>query len=200
MASEIAAKLLAAIDPATGLPAITKVYRRERSITLTGNDDMAPDLVVGYAKGTRGSDESALGGLPREVFADNTSEWSGDHCMDHETVPGVLLSNRALRRPAPAIQDLAASILAEFGIDGFPHGSEGALTCSDHASSWTRHCWQGQALRGPRRLRVGGRVRGARPREGAGEARGLRLGGGDQEEAEGAGLHLLIVARRPRRM
>jgi predicted AlkP superfamily phosphohydrolase/phosphomutase len=124
MASEIAAKLLAAIDPATGLPAITKVYRREQVYHLTGNDDMAPDLVVGYAKGTRGSDESALGGLPREVFADNTSEWSGDHCMDHETVPGILLSNRALRRPAPAIQDLAASILAEFGVDGFPHGSE----------------------------------------------------------------------------
>ena len=35
-------------------------------------EDIAPDLVVGYAKGTRGSDESALGGLPREVFADNT--------------------------------------------------------------------------------------------------------------------------------
>jgi len=124
LASEIAAKLLAAIDPATGLPAITKVYRREQAYHLAGNEDTAPDLVVGYAKGTRGSDESALGGLPREVFADNTSEWSGDHCMDHETVPGILLSNRALRRPAPAIQDLAASILAEFGVDGFPHGSE----------------------------------------------------------------------------
>jgi len=124
LASEIAAKLLAAIDPATGLPAITKVYRREQAYHLAGNEDTAPDLVVGYAKGTRGSDESALGGLPREVFADNTSEWSGDHCMDHETVPGILLSNRALKRPAPSIQDLAASILAEFGVDGFPHGSE----------------------------------------------------------------------------
>jgi len=124
LASEIAAKLLAAIDPATGLPAITKVYRREQAYHLAGNEDTAPDLVVGYAKGTRGSDESALGGLPREVFADNTSEWSGDHCMDHETVPGILLSNRALKRPAPSIQDLAASILAEFGVDGFPHGFE----------------------------------------------------------------------------
>lgn len=124
LASEIAAKLLAVTDPATGLPAVTKVYRREQAYHLAGNEDTAPDLVVGYAKGTRGSDESALGGLPREVFGNNTSAWSGDHCMDHTTVPGILLSNRALKRPAPTIQDLAASILAEFGVDGFPHGSE----------------------------------------------------------------------------
>jgi predicted AlkP superfamily phosphohydrolase/phosphomutase len=124
LASEIAGKLLAVTDPATGLPAITKVYRREQAYHLAGNEDTAPDMVVGYAKGTRGSDESALGGLPREVFANNTSAWSGDHCMDHETVPGILLSNRALKRPAAAIQELAASILAEFGVEGFPHSSE----------------------------------------------------------------------------
>ncbi len=125
LANEIATKLLAAIDPGTGLPAITKVYHREQVYHVAGNEDIAPDLVVGYTKGTRGSDESALGGLPREVFVDNTSAWSGDHCMDHETVPGILLSNRPLQRPAPSIQDLAASILAEFGVDGFPHrGSE----------------------------------------------------------------------------
>jgi predicted AlkP superfamily phosphohydrolase/phosphomutase len=123
LANEIAAKLLAAVDPGTGLPAITKMYRREQVYHVAGNEDVAPDLVVGYAKGTRGSDESALGGLPREVFVDNTSAWSGDHCMDHETVPGILLSNRPLKRPAPSIQDLAASILAEFGVDGFPHRS-----------------------------------------------------------------------------
>lgn len=124
LARELAAKLLEVTDPATGLPAITKVYRREDAYRLAGNEDTAPDLVVGYAKGTRGSDESALGGLPTDVFADNTSAWSGDHCMDHETVPGILLSSRALKRPASAIQDLAASILAEFGVEGFPHGPE----------------------------------------------------------------------------
>ena len=91
---------------------------------MAGNEDVAPDLVVGYAKGTRGSDESALGGLSREVIVDNTSPWSGDHCMDHETVPGILLSSRPLRRPAPTIEQLAAAILAEFGIDGFPRRPE----------------------------------------------------------------------------
>ena len=120
LVDEITAKLLGTIDPAAGGAAITRVYRREDVFHLTGNEDVAPDLVVGYAKGTRGSDESALGGLPREVIVDNTSAWSGDHCMDHEAVPGILLASRPLRRSAATIQDLAAAILAEFGIDGFP--------------------------------------------------------------------------------
>jgi predicted AlkP superfamily phosphohydrolase/phosphomutase len=117
---EIAAKLLATTDPATGAPAVTKVYRREEAVRLAGHEDIAPDLVIGYAKGTRGSDESALGGLTREAIVDNTDPWSGDHCMDHESVPGVLLTSRSLRKPAPSLQTLAAAILAEFGIDEFP--------------------------------------------------------------------------------
>jgi predicted AlkP superfamily phosphohydrolase/phosphomutase len=120
LANEIGARLLATVDPGTGLPAITKVYPREQIYNLTGNEEIAPDLVVGYAKGTRGSDESALGGLSREVFTTNTSAWSGDHCMDHETVPGILLTSRPLKRPAASIQYLAASILAEFGAEDFP--------------------------------------------------------------------------------
>jgi predicted AlkP superfamily phosphohydrolase/phosphomutase len=124
LVSEIAERLLGAIDPKTGSPAITRVYRREEVFHLTGNEDIAPDLVVGYAKGTRGSDESALGSLPQDVIVDNTSAWSGDHCMDHLTVPGILLNSRALKRPAATIENLAAAILAEFGIDGFPRRSE----------------------------------------------------------------------------
>lgn len=120
LAAEIAGKLLQTIDPATGRPAITKVYRREQIYTDAGYFDRAPDLVVGYARGTRGSDETALGGIPPAVFADNTDAWSGDHCMDHEAVPGVLLSNRALRTPAPSLGTVAAAVLAEFGIGGFP--------------------------------------------------------------------------------
>jgi hypothetical protein len=85
-----------------------------------GYFDRAPDLVVGYAKGTRGSDQSAAGGIPPGVIVDNTDPWSGDHCMDHEAVPGVLLSNRPLRKPAPSLDKLAAAIVAEFGVEEFP--------------------------------------------------------------------------------
>jgi predicted AlkP superfamily phosphohydrolase/phosphomutase len=121
--NEIREKLLQTIDPATGERAITKVYRREDVYADAGYFDRAPDLVVGYAKGTRGSDESALGGIPREVIVDNTDAWSGDHCMDHEAVPGVLLSNRPLRKAAPTLQTLAAAVLAEFGVEEFPRAA-----------------------------------------------------------------------------
>ena len=124
LAAEIAAKLLATLDPATGKPAVTKMYRREEVFHLAGNEDIAPDLVVGYAKGTRGSDESALGTLTPGVIVDNMDPWSGDHCMDHEAVPGILLTSRALRKPAPSLQTLAAAILAEFGVDRFPTGGK----------------------------------------------------------------------------
>jgi hypothetical protein len=54
------------------------------------------------------------------VFSDVTEAWSGDHLMDHEAVPGILLTNRSLKKPASTLKNLAASILAEFGIDEFP--------------------------------------------------------------------------------
>lgn len=114
---DIAARLLTTIDPATGRPAVTKVYRRDQVYRDAGFFDRAPDLVVGYAKGTRGSDASALGGIGKQVMTDNTDPWSGDHCMDHEAVPGVLLSNRPLRKPAPSLDRVAAAVLAEFGIE-----------------------------------------------------------------------------------
>jgi predicted AlkP superfamily phosphohydrolase/phosphomutase len=117
---EIEENLLRTLDPATGQPAITKVYLRERDYHDRGQLEIGPDLVVGYAKGTRCSDESALGEVGPEVFEDNKEPWSGDHLMDHEAVPGVLFTSRPLRRPASSLKDLAASILAEFGVEGFP--------------------------------------------------------------------------------
>ena len=46
--------------------------------------------------------------------------WSGDHIMDHEAVPGVLVSNRPLQVTVGSLQELAAAVLGEFGIEGFP--------------------------------------------------------------------------------
>ena len=113
---EISQKLLAFIDPDSGKFAITKVYQREQVYKDRGSLEIGPDLVIGYAKGTRGSGHSALGAVGMEVITDNVDEWSGDHEMDHEVVPGVLFTNRRLKKPATRLQDLAAAILAEFGI------------------------------------------------------------------------------------
>ena len=60
------------------------------------------------------------GGVPAGILADNTQEWSGDHCMTPDAVPGILLTSRPLKQPAASLDKVAAAILAEFGITGFP--------------------------------------------------------------------------------
>jgi len=117
--NEIVGKLTKTVDPKTGDIAVASVFRSD-DYKYTGHVEIGPDLIVGYAKGTRGSNESALGKVPPEVFMDNTDEWSGDHCMDPDSVPGVLFTSRPLKKPVAKLQDLAAAIVAEFGIERFP--------------------------------------------------------------------------------
>jgi predicted AlkP superfamily phosphohydrolase/phosphomutase len=113
------------VDPGTGNPAVTKVYFREQVYDDRGELQIGPDIQVGYGLGYRGANESALGELTREVFFDNTEEWSGDHGNDDSLVPGILLTNHKLKKPATRLKDLAAAILAEFGVDHFPPEEEG---------------------------------------------------------------------------
>ena len=117
---EIRTALLQTTDPQTARAAITKVFVGGEQRAGAGHSERAPDLIVGYAEGTRVSNESALGAVPPGVFTDNTSEWSGDHCMDPEAVPGILLTNRRFQQVPVALDRLAAAILAEFGIRNFP--------------------------------------------------------------------------------
>jgi predicted AlkP superfamily phosphohydrolase/phosphomutase len=117
---EIAGKLAVTVDPATDQPAVTEIWRREQ-YRDSGYLEIGPDIQVGYAFGTRGSGKSAIGDFTDTVFSDNLDDWPGDHCWDHTTVPGILLSNRDLGRPVVKLTDLAGAILAQFGIEGFPY-------------------------------------------------------------------------------
>jgi predicted AlkP superfamily phosphohydrolase/phosphomutase len=118
--AEIKRKLEGTIDPATKQPAVSRAFLREQTYSDGGYRSIGPDMVVGYAEGTRTSDESALGAVGREVLTDNEKPWSGDHCMDPAGVPGILATSRPLKKPAPALKDLAAAILAEYGVTTFP--------------------------------------------------------------------------------
>jgi hypothetical protein len=107
-------ELLALRDPVSGQTAITRVDRPPAGRFA----DRAPDLVIGYRRGFRSSDESALGEVGAEVFEENRDRWSGDHCMDPAAVPGVVASNVPLETGAPpGLADLAPSILSYFDID-----------------------------------------------------------------------------------
>jgi predicted AlkP superfamily phosphohydrolase/phosphomutase len=119
LAEEIGTKLLSFLDPATAAPAVTVVHRPD--VAFRGVDvAVAPDLIVGYAKGTRVSNESALGGAPKDVIVDNAELWSGDHCMDPAAVPGIFLTSRKLAAPVVSLEDVAPAVLDAFGVRGFP--------------------------------------------------------------------------------
>jgi hypothetical protein len=77
--------------------------------------EFGPDLIVGYGRTFRGSWQTALGGVPRSVLEENTDAWLGDHCINPDDVPGVLLSNRVLRAATPGLKDLTVTILGLFG-------------------------------------------------------------------------------------
>jgi predicted AlkP superfamily phosphohydrolase/phosphomutase len=123
---EIATKLLQVEDPENGQRAITKVYRREEIYSDLGHRELGPDLVIGYAETYKGSNDGTLGEFSEALFMDNEEEWSGDHSMDHETVPGVLFSNRPLKKPVDDLANLAAAVVAEFGVEEFPVPSTAA--------------------------------------------------------------------------
>ena len=113
--AEIRAKLLAVQDPKAKQPVITRVDLASEAYQGPYAKE-GPDLVVGYNRGYRAGWQTILGAFPPEVLEDNTNPWSGDHCMDYTLVPGVLLSNRKIAAEAPALTDIAPTILAEFGI------------------------------------------------------------------------------------
>jgi len=115
LTAEIRGKLLAVKDANVNLPVITRVDLASE-IYQGPYAKSGPDMLVGYNRGYRAGWKTILGGFPSEELEDNTNPWSGDHCMDYTLVPGVLLSNRKIVADAPALTDIAPTILAEFGI------------------------------------------------------------------------------------
>ena len=113
---EIREKLLQLRDPETGERVFYDVF-----ITQEFFDgpyvSRGPDIILGFNRGYRMSDESALGDVTKEIFQDNMSWWSGDHCMAPEVVPATLITNRKIKKAFPALYDLAPTILKIFGIE-----------------------------------------------------------------------------------
>jgi len=112
---EISAKLAGVRDPKTQLPVITRVDLAKEVYSGPATA-FAPDMIVGYNRGYRVGWDSVLGGVPSTLIDDNTEPWSGDHCMDHTLVPGVLLSNRRILDPQPSLLDIAPTVLLQFGV------------------------------------------------------------------------------------
>ena len=116
---ELRSKLTAIIDPETGDQVIAQLYKANECYSGECCNE-APDMIVGYNSGYRGSWETALGKVTRSLLTDNAKKWSGDHCMAKEVIPGVLFTSKRTGYTQPALYDLAPTILGEFGIDKLP--------------------------------------------------------------------------------
>ena len=112
---EIRERLVQFHDPANGNPVVHSAAVPARQFH-GGQLDSAPDLIVGYYPGYRGSWQTALGQTPMTLIDDNTDEWRGDHCIDAEFVPGALLTTQKIRLDKPHLYDLTVTALTEFGI------------------------------------------------------------------------------------
>ncbi len=112
---QISERLLALRDPRDGTPVVDAVYQPRQ--VFRGNAlAFAPDLIIGYAAGFRGSWQTALGAAPEAILEDNRDPWIGDHCVDPQRVPGSLLANQSIRLQDPTLADITVTILAQFGI------------------------------------------------------------------------------------
>jgi predicted AlkP superfamily phosphohydrolase/phosphomutase len=114
-AADIAEQLLAFTDPKSGKRPVRRVFRGKDTFHGPRAAE-APDLIVGYDVGYGASDETTLGEVTAEVIADNTSRWSGNHLMDPEVVPGVILANRRIAGDGYNLVDVTATILAWYGV------------------------------------------------------------------------------------
>jgi len=116
LAREIARKLLEYRDPETGQQVVLRAGLA-REVYSGAHVDEGPDIAVGFALGYRMSFQSPLGRISRDIVENNTDKWSGDHMGAAEVVPGIVLCDRPVKAEAPALYDLTATILQEFGIE-----------------------------------------------------------------------------------
>jgi predicted AlkP superfamily phosphohydrolase/phosphomutase len=107
---------LEALTDVNGARIIRGVYRADQ-VYHGEAVALAPDLIIGYARGYRASWDTCLGALSREYLLDNNLAWSADHCADALEVPGVLFCNRDIRATNPSLVDMAPTILEEFGLE-----------------------------------------------------------------------------------
>lgn len=124
--AELKSRLEQVTDPLDGRRVI-KTADRSDQVYHGDRRDIGPDIVVGYYRGWRGSNESAMGEIPSQVFTDNMLKWSGDHCIAASEVPGIIMANRPLLREQPALVDMAPTILKLFGIDPLPEMVGGSV-------------------------------------------------------------------------
>jgi len=102
-------------DPSNGYRVVARAFDA-RKIYTGPEVGLAPDIIVGYQRGYRISDDAVLGKFPKGIIQMRQDKWAADHCMDPALVPGIILTNESVQKQDPALWDLAPSIIQKFGL------------------------------------------------------------------------------------
>ena len=116
LVDELAAKLEAYHDDEIDKRVVVKAYKSRESYRGPAASE-APEIILGFAPGYRLADDSAVAEFPARVCKVREDKWAADHCIDPAHVPGVLFCNKPVAAKAPALRDLAPTILKEFGLE-----------------------------------------------------------------------------------
>jgi predicted AlkP superfamily phosphohydrolase/phosphomutase len=108
--------LLALRDKERGDAMVVRNVYLASDVFRGGRGRDAPDMQMAFAENYRTSWETILGGVPKDLFADNDKKWSGDHAAsDVAESAGILIANRPIAKADPGIVDLAPTAHAFFG-------------------------------------------------------------------------------------
>lgn len=105
------AQLLAWRDSENGRAVVETV---ERMRPTAENAKIAPDLIVGYARGYRASWRTGLGETADAELENNNEAWIADHCVNAADVPGVLFTSWDYAAAQPTLKELGGAILRLF--------------------------------------------------------------------------------------
>jgi hypothetical protein len=113
---EICSQLLGWRDPVNGRAVVEVLAPVHASVA---NQSVAPDLIVGYARGYRASWQTGLGETPEVELEDNNDAWIADHCINAADVPGVLFTSWKSGLRDPSLRDLSSVVLGLFAGGGY---------------------------------------------------------------------------------
>jgi predicted AlkP superfamily phosphohydrolase/phosphomutase len=109
--NQLQSQLLSWKDPESGrniVEAVTAIH------AAPANRAVAPDLIVGYARGYRASWQTGLGETPDPELEDNNDPWIADHCVNAADVPGVLFTSWKNGARGTSLKELSGTILSLF--------------------------------------------------------------------------------------
>ena len=119
LARKIANRIAGLVDEPQQTIAVRRARIRE-DVYCGEMAEESPDVLVDFARGYRASWRTALGGASAAVMEDNNRAWAGDHIVDPELVPGVLLMNQRFQGEAARLLDMAPTIINAFGLPPQP--------------------------------------------------------------------------------